>query len=86
MTCNHNLEIFTATTKGKSGEPTYSQTLIQDKIDRQGVKIKRVRQAGRQTVRRLRKCLELRKGGREEKMNQDRICCRAEFLMQKISS
>jgi len=37
--------------KAKSREPAYSQVLNQNKIDRQRVKIQRVRQAGRQADR-----------------------------------
>ena len=44
------LEISTAPTEAKSRESAYSQALNQDKIDRQRVKIKRVRQADSQTA------------------------------------
>src|SRR6218665_2524212 len=47
---NHKLEISTAPTKAKSREPVYSQELIQNKIDRQRVKIQRVWQADSQTA------------------------------------
>src|SRR6218665_3903920 len=52
---NHNrkrrkLLICRAPTKAKSQEPAYSQTLNQNKIDRQG---SRFRESGRQLVRRL---------------------------------
>ena len=46
-----NLEISSATTKAKSREPAaYSQALIQNKLDRQRIKIQRVRQADSQTA------------------------------------
>ena len=41
--CNRKLETSTAPTKAESRDPTYSQALNQNKIDRQGVKIQRVR-------------------------------------------
>src|SRR6218665_356640 len=48
---NRNLEISTTPTKAKSREPAYSQALFQNKIDKQRVKIRRVRlQGGRQTA------------------------------------
>jgi len=59
---NRKLDISTAPIKVKSLEPAYSQALIQDKLDRQGVKIQRVKQ----TVKRLYGgwCMELRRSGR----------------------
>jgi hypothetical protein len=42
---NRKLETSTAPTKARSREPAYSQALNQNKIDRHGVKIQRVRQA-----------------------------------------
>ena len=45
---NPNLTIFTAPTKAKFREPAYSHALNQNKINRQRVKIHRVRQAVRQ--------------------------------------
>jgi len=44
----HKLEISTAPTQARLREPAYSQELKQNKIDRQWVKIQRVRQADRQ--------------------------------------
>jgi len=48
---HRNLEISTAPTKAKSRETAYSQALIQNKIDRQRVKIQSVRQADSQTAK-----------------------------------
>ena len=48
---NRKLDISTAPTKAKSREPAYSQALNQNRIDRQGVKIQRVRQADSQTAK-----------------------------------
>ena len=48
---NRKLEISRAPTKAKSREPAYSQALYQNKIDRQRVKIRRVRQADSQTAK-----------------------------------
>jgi len=63
-------------TKAKSQEPTCSQALIQNKIDRQG---SRSGESGRQTA--MVDCVWSwnREGGREMRMNQDRICWRAVF-------
>ena len=47
---NRNSESSTAPTKPKSQGPAYLQALIQNKIDRQGVKIQKVRQADSQTA------------------------------------
>ena len=47
---NHKLEISTVPTKAKSDEPAYSQMLSQNKIDRQRVKIQKIRQADNQTA------------------------------------
>ena len=44
---NRKLEPYTEPTKAKSRESAYSQVLNQSKIDRQVVKIPRVRQEGR---------------------------------------
>ena len=59
--CNRKLLVSTALTKVKSQEPAYWQVLKQNKIDRHGVKIQRVRQADGQTPG----CLDLRRGGDE---------------------
>ena len=48
---NRKLEISRAPTKAKSREPAYSQALNQNRIDRQRVKIQRVRQADSQTAK-----------------------------------
>src|SRR6218665_312612 len=59
--------IFLVPTKAKSREPAYSQTLNQNNIDRQRVKIKRARQAGRQKAMvegAIARCMKLRRGGR----------------------
>src|SRR6185503_20240255 len=48
---NRKLDISTAPTKAKSREPAYSQALNQNRIDRQRVKIQRVRQADSQTAK-----------------------------------
>ena len=37
---NRKLDISTAPTKAKSGEPAYSQALVQNKIDRQRVRFR----------------------------------------------
>ena len=49
---NHldKFEISTVPTKVKLQEPDYSQVLNQNKIYRQGIKVQRVRQAGRQSM------------------------------------
>ena len=47
---NRKLQIYTAPTKAKARELDYSQTLIQNKINRQRV---RFRESGRQTDRPL---------------------------------
>src|SRR6218665_2507993 len=74
---NRKLEISIGPTKAKLQEPGYSQTLIQNKVDRQQA---RSRELGRQTVRRIYGgwCLR-REGGREKRLNQNRICRRAVF-------
>jgi len=55
---NHTLEISKAPSKAKLWESAYSQALNQNKIDRQEVKIKRVRQTDGYGGW----CLELRRG------------------------
>jgi len=50
MNRNRKLEVSTTPTKAKSRDQAYSQALIPNKTNGQRV---RVRQAGRQTVRRL---------------------------------
>ena len=63
-TRNRILEISIEPTKTKSRKPVYSQVLIQNKIDRQSVKIRRVRKAGNQSDGYGGWCLELRREGR----------------------
>ena len=48
---NRKLKISRAPTKAKSREPAYSQALNQIKIDRQGVKIRGVRQVDSRRLR-----------------------------------
>ena len=47
---NRKLKIYTAPTTTKSREPAYTHALNRNNIDRQRVKIQRVRQAGSQTA------------------------------------
>ena len=78
---NRKLKISTAPTKVKSPQPAYSQSLIQNKIDRQRV---RSRKLDRQTVYGG-WCLELRRGGRDGEEHESeenlskRIVGQAEF-------
>ena len=74
---NRKLEIFTAPTKAKSREPAYSQGLVQNKIDRQRVDSES--QADSQTTMVDGVWRWDGEGGRETRMNQDRICWRAVF-------
>ena len=75
MYCNRRIVVvivnldFYAPTKAKSREPAYLQALtksISSGLDPES-------QAGRQPDGYGERCLELRQGGRETRMNQDRI-------------
>ena len=59
-------------------EPAYSQALVQNKIDRQRIRF-RVRQADSQTAMVDGVWSWDGEGGREKRMNKDRICWRAVF-------
>jgi len=61
-------------------EPAYSQALVQNKIDRQWVRSRESgRQADSQTAMMDGVWSLDGEGGREKRMNQDKICWRAVF-------
>src|ERR1043165_3739040 len=79
--CNRNRKLGTSTapTKAKSREPAYSQALNQIKIDKQGVKIQRVRQADRQAAKVDGVWCSDGEVGREKCWIQDKLCQKAVF-------
>jgi len=79
---NRKFDVSTAPTKAKSREPAYSQRFIQNKTDRQWVKIQIVRQSNRSDGYGGR-CFELRRG-KEVGRREDELVVEAQCFQFRV--